>query len=71
MISIGMNGAKTLCLRLQIQPRASQNEIVGVHSDALRIRIKAAPVEDQANTQLIKFLAKAFNVTQKQIALIT
>lgn len=60
-----------LLLTVRLQPRASRNEIVGPHGDALKIRITAPPVEGQANAHLIKLLADAFDVPRGQVTLVS
>lgn len=60
-----------LLLTVRLQPRASRDEIVGPHGDALKIRITAPPVEGQANAHLIKFLAGAFDVPRGQVTLVS
>jgi len=60
-----------LLLAVQLQPRASRDEIVGPHGDALKIRLTAPPVDGQANACLIKFLAKAFGVSRSQVRLVS
>lgn len=52
-----------------IQPRAGRDEIVGEHDGALKIRIKAPPVDGAANKQLIAFLAKQFGVGKRAVTL--
>ena len=59
----------TLTLQVHVQPRASRNEIVGPHGDALKVRITAPPVEGKANAHLIQFLAKTFRVPKSHITL--
>ena len=60
-----------LLLNIRVQPRASQDEIVGPHgTDSLKVRITAPPVDGKANAHLIKFLAKAFGVPKNQVELI-
>lgn len=59
--------ADGLVLRLYIQPKASRDEIVGVHGDELKVAITAPPVDGQANSHLIKFLAKQFKVAKGKI----
>ncbi|SQI35711.1 Uncharacterised ACR, YggU family COG1872 [Leminorella richardii] len=49
-------------LRLYIQPKASRDQIVGLHGDELKVAITAPPVDGQANAHLIKYLAKQFRV---------
>lgn len=59
-----------LLLNLQVQPRASRNGFAGRQGDAWKVRLTSPPVEGQANTALIAFLAKAFGVPQRRIALL-
>ena len=56
-------------LKVQVQPRASRDEVVGPHGDALKIRITAAPVAGAANKHLLKFLAKRLKIPQSQLSL--
>ncbi|MDU5840251.1 MAG: DUF167 family protein [Haemophilus parainfluenzae] len=51
-----------LRLKIILQPKASKDQIVGLHDDELKITISAPPVDGQANTHLLKFLSKAFKV---------
>lgn len=57
-------------LSLYIQPNASKNEIIGPHNGALKVKIKAPPVEGQANKELIHFLAKCLQVQKRQIEIL-
>jgi uncharacterized protein len=52
----------TVCFAVRVQPRASRNEIVGEHQDALKIRLTAPPVDDRANDALRKLLAAHLKV---------
>ena len=56
-------------LRVQVQPRASRDEVVGPHGDGLKIRITAAPVAGAANKHLLKFLAKKLRVARSQMSI--
>lgn len=53
-----------LRLRLYIQPKASRDQIVGLHGDELKVAITAPPVDGKANAHLSKFLAKQFKVAK-------
>ena len=59
----------TLILQVYIQPRASKDEIVGLHDNQLKIRITAPPVDGKANAHIRKFLARTFKVPQARIIL--
>lgn len=61
--------ANNLVLTLHIQTGAKNTEVAGLHGDALRIKLAAAPVEGKANTALLKFLAKHFDVPLCQVIL--
>ncbi|MGV3346617.1 DUF167 family protein YggU [Enterobacteriaceae bacterium LUAb1] len=56
-----------LVLRLYIQPKASQDKIIGPHGDELKVAITAPPVDGKANMHLIKYLAKQFRVAKSQV----
>ena len=60
---------KGVILRVQVQPRASRDEVMGPHGDGLKIRITAAPVAGAANKHLLKFLAKKLRVARSQISI--
>jgi len=58
-----------LILTLQVQPKASRDQLVGPLEDAFKVRITAPPVDGKANAHLIKYLAKAFGVPRAQVML--
>jgi uncharacterized protein (TIGR00251 family) len=55
-------------LRVQVQTRASKDEVVGPHGDLLKVRITAAPVAGAANKHLLKVLAKKLKIPQGQLS---
>ena len=59
-----------LLLNLYIQPKASRDQIVGLHGDELKIAITAPPIDGKANAHLIKYLAKCFKVPKSQIQIL-
>jgi uncharacterized protein (TIGR00251 family) len=60
---------EVLTLTLHIQPGAKRSEVVGLHGDALKIRLAAPPVEGRANEALLKFIAESFGVPLRQVEL--
>jgi uncharacterized protein (TIGR00251 family) len=52
---------------VRVQPRAARTELVGVHGDALKIRVTAPPVEGAANAELVAFLAKQLGVPKSAV----
>lgn len=59
-----------LILALHVQPRASRDEISGLHGERLKVRITAPPVDGAANDHLLAFLAKTFGVAKSQVTLL-
>jgi len=55
---------------LHVQPGAKRTEVAGVHGDALKVRLAAPPVDGKANAELLRFLADAFGVPLRQVALV-
>jgi uncharacterized protein len=49
-------------LAVHIQPKASTTECVGIHGNAIKIRVAAPPVDGAANEELIQFLARALSL---------
>ncbi len=60
-----------LIFDVRVVPRASRSEIVGEHDGALKIRIASPPVDGAANTELIRVLAKEFNVSKSAVEILS
>lgn len=58
-------------LRVHVQPRASQSEVVGMHGDAVKIRLAAPPVDGAANDALIDFLSRQLDIPRRSITLVS
>jgi uncharacterized protein (TIGR00251 family) len=58
-------------LRVQVAPRASRSEIVGLHGQRLRIRVAAPPVDGAANQELGRFLASVLKVPRNAIGIVS
>lgn len=54
-----------------VQPRSSQDEVVGVQGGMLRVRIAAPPVGGTANDRLVRFLAHQLGVPRRDVEIIT
>ncbi len=61
----------SLILTLHIQPGAKKTEVVGLHGEALKIRLAAPPVDGKANAALIDFIAARVGVGRTAVELIS
>jgi uncharacterized protein (TIGR00251 family) len=62
------DGAVTF--RVRIQPRASKNEIAGEQAGALKLRLTAPPVENRANEECCRLLARLLDVPPSAVRII-
>ena len=60
-----------LTFSVRVVARASSSGIVGEYDGALRVRVAAPPVEGAANKELIKVLAKSFELPLKAVEIIS
>lgn len=56
-----------LYIHIHVQPRASRNEVGGIHGDSLKIRLTSPPVEGAANSLLVEFMAKRLGMSKSRI----
>ena len=56
---------------VRVQPRASKNEVAGIHGTALKIRLQAPPVDGAANDALVSFLADLLGVSRRSVRIIS
>jgi uncharacterized protein len=62
-------GAVTLLVR--VQPRASKDEIAGEMGGALKVRLRAPAVEDQANEALMEYLAELLKTPRSAVRILS
>jgi len=55
---------------VRAQPLAARSEIVGLHGDALKIRLAAPPVEGAANVALVELLSQALGVPRRSVRIV-
>jgi uncharacterized protein (TIGR00251 family) len=54
-------------LRFHIVPNAKQNQVMGEHGAAIKIKLRAPAVEGKANAALCAFLADALTIAERKI----
>ncbi len=69
MLDIKVN-VDSVEFKVRVIPRASRTEIVGLIEGALKVRLKAPPVDGAANEELVKFLSKKLGVAKGNVEII-
>ncbi len=54
-------------LRVWVKPRASKSRLGGIREGALEVAVAAPPVDGEANSELIRFLARLFSVPKTSV----
>lgn len=62
-------GAEVM-LAVHVQPRASRSELAESLGQELKVRVAAPPVDDAANEELIRFLARQLGCSRGQLRLV-
>ena len=62
---------RTVVLRLHVQPGAGRTSVLGIHGDALKVRVAAPPVDGRANSALVEFLATEFGLKPADVTLVS
>jgi hypothetical protein len=58
-------------IKIKVLPRSSKNEIVGEMADGtLKVKLTAAPVDGEANKELIKLLSKEWGTSKSNITIV-
>ena len=59
--------AEGIVLNVKAQPRSSKAGVDGLVGDAVKVRIRSAPVGGKANRELIETLAEAFGLPKSSV----
>jgi uncharacterized protein (TIGR00251 family) len=57
-------------VNIRLQPKASKPGIVGIHGDALKVRVSAPPVDGAANDALVELLAATFKIPRSAVTIV-
>ncbi|MBT9596423.1 MAG: DUF167 domain-containing protein [Vitreoscilla sp.] len=63
------DGAQRCVLTLAVAPNARRTEVQGLHDGALKLRLAAMPIEGQANTALLQWLAAELEIPKRDLRL--
>ncbi|MEE8118407.1 MAG: DUF167 domain-containing protein [Gammaproteobacteria bacterium] len=65
----GWHGDQLLDVHVTVQTRASQPGVQGLHAGRLKLRVRAAPSDGQANREASSLLAGLFGVPPSRVLL--
>ena len=60
-----------IVLNVRAQPRSSRSGIDGLFGDAVKVRIRCAPVDGKANAKLCSFLAERLGIPKNAVRLVS
>ena len=60
-----------IVFQVRVVPRSSRSEIAGIRDDALKVRLKASPVEGRANDECIRFFAALLGVKRDRVRILS
>ena len=55
---------------VKVLPRSSKNEVTKISEGEYKVKLTAAPVDNQANEMLIRVLAQHFDVPKRTLKII-
>ncbi|NNL66385.1 MAG: YggU family protein [Myxococcales bacterium] len=56
---------------IHVSPRARKARVGGLHGDALRVAVRAPPVEGEANRACVAALAEALGVARREVRIVS
>ena len=62
--------ADRILVAVHVRPRSSTSGIVGLHGDALAVRVTVPPVDGRANDAVARVLADALGVPPSRVVLV-
>ena len=68
MIQLARDG---VIVDVRVIPRSSKAGIAGTRGDALLVRLQSPPVDGAANAELIELLARACDVRQQSVTIVS
>ena len=63
--------AEGVILNVRAAPRSSRAGLDGTVGDAVKVRVRSAPVDGKANKELIETLADAFRVAKSAVSFVS
>ena len=58
-------------ISLRVVPNARHTQVVGLHGDAIKLKVASPPLDGRANEEIISFLAKTLRLPEKDVILVS
>jgi uncharacterized protein (TIGR00251 family) len=56
---------------VRVQPRSSKTAVSGPYGNALKVTLKAAPVDDAANRECCRLFSKLFSIPDCRVSIVS
>ena len=57
-------------IKVRVQPRASNNQVIGYREDVLRLRVTAPPEGGKANDAVVSLLAEKLGIGKSRVKIV-
>jgi uncharacterized protein (TIGR00251 family) len=65
-----MSNPSLEAIAIRVQPRSSRDQVLGEREGAIAIKLKAPPVDGEANAALLRFVARRLGVPPRDVLLV-
>ena len=62
--------AQAVYINVKVKPNAKESKLLNISENFLFISIKAQPVNDKANLELINFLSDYFGIAKREVEIV-
>lgn len=57
-----------ILLALKVVPRSSKNQLMGIENGELKVKIKAPPVDGEANEEALAFISEILGLSKRKLS---
>lgn len=66
---VSLAGVEAWRVKIWVQPRAKSSVLAGEYQGCLKVRIASPPVDDKANREVCRYVAKILGLRPQQVSL--
>jgi uncharacterized protein (TIGR00251 family) len=59
-----------ILINIKVEPRSSRAGIQGAMGDSIKVKLTSAPVDGEANRQLVELIAKEFGIRKSAVKIV-